>query len=341
MDSKKYYTELNIFRGLIVVWVCLGHSTLAAESGILNPDFYFHTYAYSFHMAAFFLLSAVLFGRKVFAAGSIKDKKVLIINRAAKLLIPYYFFTVVSFVLKLFMDKYAYNPIDFSAKYVLNVLFLGRDNPNGGLWFLFYLFLYSVLAVLLNKIDFRISTAVLFIVKLVLTAFSIKITFFEYAYIFFFGILISTYYEKISSYINKKAEKGGIYFISAATFIASFFLVYLKCLNKNAFLSMLICIYNIVVWYILSVCIANKANVFKKPFDLIGNYGMDIYMIGYYVQIVIRVVLYSMLKVNVTVCSVLMFICSIILPIIISKYIVRKFRITRILVLGDIGHKRV
>lgn len=336
MGSKKYYSELNIFRGLIVTWVCIGHSTLAAESGVLNPDFYFYTYAYSFHMPAFFLLSATLFGRKVLAAKSIEDKKNLIVNRAAKLLIPYYFFTVVSFVLKLFMDKYAYNPIDFSAKYVLNVLFLGKENPNGGLWFLFYLFLYSVLALILNKIDFRISTAVLFIVKLILTAFSIKTIFFEYAYIFFFGILVSTYYEKISSYINKKAQENGLYFISAGTLVAALFLVYLKCLNKNAFLSILICVYNIVVWYILSVCIANKANIFKKPFDLIGNYGMDIYMIGYYVQIVIRVILYSMLKVNITICSVLMFICSIILPIIISKCIVRKFKITRILVLGDI-----
>lgn len=67
----------------------------------------------------------------------------------------------------------------------------------------------------------------------------------------------------------------------------------------------------------------------------IGDYGMDIYMIGYYVQIAIRVILYSMLNVNVHICSASMFIFAIIIPIPLSKYIIRKFKLTNAVMLGN------
>lgn len=78
----------------------------------------------------------------------------------------------------------------------------------------------------------------------------------------------------------------------------------------------------------------------KKPANIIGNYGMDIYMIGYYVQISIRVVFGSMLGLPYLFYSICMFIFGLVLPIPISKYIVRKIKILRILVLGDFSKKK-
>ena len=91
---------------------------------------------------------------------------------------------------------------------------------------------------------------------------------------------------------------------------------------------------NIVIYYLLSVVI-NAFVKLKKPFMTIGNYGIDIYLIGYYVMITLRVLMKSMLGLPYLVYSLSMFVFGLLLPIPISKYIVRKVRILRILALGD------
>ena len=100
-----------------------------------------------------------------------------------------------------------------------------------------------------------------------------------------------------------------------------------------------LCIFNILLWYMIALAVTQVKSL-KKAFSVIGNYGMDIYMIGYYVQISIRVVCGSMLHMPYIIYSLLMCIAGLLVPIPVSKYIIRKFKITRALMLGDFSKSK-
>ncbi len=335
--KKKYYDELNIFRALIIVWVVIGHSFDSGNDflGLL------HEYAYTFHMKAFILLSGLLFAKKIKALCSYKEGAKLIGDRFLRLMVPYFFYTGVSIVLKLFLDDYANNKL--SVGVVLNSL-VGVSNPNGGLWFLYALFVLNIFAVLL----FRLPTIAGFILTLALHIIHIKTGVFSnipllnhityYGVFFYGGMALSEHYESISVSMNEFFKRSplasgaaSLIYLPVAFFIS---IAADRALKGSSLLTLLIPVLNITVYYCLSVFI-NSLTKAKKPFMSVGNYGMDIYLIGYYVQITLRVILKSMLGLPYVVYSLSMCIFGLLLPIPISKFIVRKFRITRALMLGD------
>lgn len=340
--KKKYYDELNIFRALIIIWVVIGHSFDAGHDflGLL------HNYAYTFHMEAFFVISGILFARKVSAIKGIKDCGYVIYDRFLRLMVPYFFYTAVSIVLKLFLDGYANNKL--SADVVL-YSFIGERNPNGGIWFLYALFVISAVAVLLFKLPSWLGLVLMLSLHIVgayvTTVRNLPVLTFvvSYGVYFYLGLFISKYYDEISNSMNEFVKKRllisgvvSIIYIPAAFLLTVVISHYSK---GNVLYSLIITILNIVVYYLLCVFINALVKV-KKPFMTIGNYGMDIYLIGYYVQITLRVVLKSMLGFPYIVYSLSMFIFGLLLPIPISKYFVRKFKVTRAIMLGDFKNKR-
>lgn len=343
MKSKKYFDELNIFRALVILWVTLGHSTLfAGDYSSFDLQSFCHGYAYSFHMPALFMLSGMLFAGKFNHSKSIADKSKVIADRFTRLMVPYFFYTAVSYLLKIFTEKYAYNALSTGRKAFVDILF-GMNNPNGGIWFLNTLFFISLIAILINRIDIRIITAGAFAVSL-LSNFTSVLNFNYirniclYSVFFYIGILLmsNTTYERISEKISRVKNKNMLSIISVIGIMLSFMITYVSLYNLNSSVLRYIIIYtNILVWYTVAAAVSINSRVTKKCSMCIGNYGMDIYMIGYYVQIAIRVVLYSILGLNGHICSFAMFILAIIMPIPISKYIIRKFKLTSAIMLGN------
>lgn len=334
MEKKKYFDELNIFRALIIVWVVIGHS-FDAEQSVLG---FLHGYAYTFHMNAFFTLSGLLFASKLNKINTVKDKTLAIADRAKRLIVPYLFFTAVSYFLKMFFEKYANN--ELSGNIIVDVL-LGQNNPNGGLWFLYALFLISVLFIILKELNKYITFAISVILRLVIFFVEIDITpiafIMKYAIFFSAGILIKDFYEDISAYLKSKKATT---VIAVILLIISLAVSYINLyIFTNELFAFAVCIFNIITWYFIATAI-NNTEFIKKAFMTIGDYGMDIYMIGYYVQIVIRVVLGSMLGVPYLIYSMLMCVLVLVLPVLISKYIIRKVGIFRALMLGDFSKKK-
>lgn len=68
--------------------------------------------------------------------------------------------------------------------------------------------------------------------------------------------------------------------------------------------------------------------------DMCGVYTMDIYILHGVVQPVVRAISWHMLHWNYYVCCILMFVFGVIVPLIVSKYIVRRFLWLRRLILG-------
>lgn len=335
--KKKYYDELNIFRSLIIIWVVIGHSFNSGNDflGLL------HVYAYSFHMKAFILLSGLLFAKKLKAVNGFKDGLMLVKDRFLRLMVPYFFYTAVSIVLKIFLDEYANNKLSMS---VIKNSLLGVSNPNGGLWFLYALFVISVFAVLLSWLPSwagLLISAVLYGVYLCVPVLAVTpiVNFITcFGIYFFIGVYLYEHYDKISEAMNEFVNSRktistavALIYLPAAFMIT---VVLARGVQARSIQYFLLALMNITVYYLLSVVI-NAFIKIKKPFMTVGCYGMDIYLIGYYVQITLRVLLKSMLGMPYLVYSAAMFVFGLLLPIPISKYIVRKFRILRIFALGD------
>lgn len=72
----------------------------------------------------------------------------------------------------------------------------------------------------------------------------------------------------------------------------------------------------------------------EKLWMVLGDYGMDIYMIGYYVQQAIFVVCGKILGFDYLVYAWMMLFFGLIAPIFLSKYVVRKNHMLSTLILG-------
>lgn len=336
--KRKYYQELNIFRALIIIWVVIGHSFNK------GTDFlgYLHYYAYTFHMNAFFVLSGLLFSKKVAAIDSVKHGCLAILDRFKRLMVPYFFFTAVSFVLKYYLEDYANHSLPENP---LMSTLLGSSNPNGGLWFLYALFVMSCVAILLCKVPPLLTTLVMLGLRIAMLFVSLPsfgfyplVQLYKSGVCFFFGIFLFRYYDKLSESITRLYfKKRWITAIGNIVLLAvSFGTIRWVQINGTPMkgLSLILIAFNIMVWYFTAVWCASYTGCARllKP---LGDYGMDIYMIGYYVQITLRVVLMSMLGLPYLFYSMMMYIGGLLLPIPISKYIVRRFRVTKALVLGD------
>lgn len=338
-EKKKYFNELNIFRGLIIIWVIIGHSYVS-DSSIFG---FLHDYAYSFHMNAFFMLSGFLMASKLKRCTDFKSSINLIVDRAKRLMVPYFFFTVITYILKMFLESYANNKL--SSNIIVDVL-LSRNNPNGGLWFLYALFIVSVFVVLLNKLNKFVLLAITIAMKIVLIYTNVPVPIIGYllnrSMIVVIGIILFDYYEKIEAFFasNKKGTNIVLYAVGPIMLIASVPLAYLsKRVVDNDYLELAVCLFNIVAWYLLSQLL-NRTSKLKALPTLIGNYGMDIYVFAYFVQIPIRVVLGTMLGLPYAIYATLMFVFGLFIPIPISKYIIRKVRLFRILTLGDFSKEK-
>ena len=155
-SKKQYFNEINIMRGMAVLCVVIGHSFNPTETPTILG--FIKSFVYCFHMPAFFFISGFLEGEK---RRSISEKKQAIVKKAKRLMVPYFFLTVVTALLKLLFGAFARNPLNYSTLAV-DVL-IGRNNPNGGLWFLYALFVISIFGILFDSVSRTVLAGVMFV----------------------------------------------------------------------------------------------------------------------------------------------------------------------------------
>lgn len=161
-SKKQYFNEINIMRGMAVLCVVIGHSFNPTKTPTILG--FIKSFVYCFHMPAFFFISGFLEGEK---RRSISEKKQAIVKKAKRLMVPYFFLTVVTAVLKLLFGAFARNPLNYSTLAV-DVL-IGRNNPNGGLWFLYALFVISIFGILFDTINRTTLTGTMFVLYMLNT----------------------------------------------------------------------------------------------------------------------------------------------------------------------------
>ena len=330
-SKKQYFNEINIMRGMAVLCVVIGHSFNPTETPTILG--FIKSFVYCFHMPAFFFISGFLEGYK---RRSIGEKKQAIIKKAIRLMIPYFFLTVVTAVLKMLFGVFARNPLNYST-IVVDVL-IGRNNPNGGLWFLYALFVISFFGIIFDMMDRLILMSIMFIIY-ILNLFIFKQSgyiigfFFSYAWIYFMGSVVrKNIYDRVKK--SKLVISMSGISLTIAISIGYIALAYIRIYEVQTWiLSSVITVIGVFLLFIISVQI-EQHQCEKKLWMLFGDYGMDIYMIGYYVQQAIYVIVGKILGCNYLIYAWLMLILGLIVPVILSKYIVRKSRVLLMLVLG-------
>ena len=162
---KKHYIFFDIAKGIGIILVVIGHCIpdATAPGGISLPFFKaFHDIIYSFHMPLFFFIAGYFTGDNTGTIMNSYDKVKRLRKRVIRLIIPYFvvglFYAPVKIVLSQFANK-PYNINDF-WKILIGI------NPMGELWFLYSLFIITLIALLLNNKISKLGLAIMLIINI-------------------------------------------------------------------------------------------------------------------------------------------------------------------------------
>lgn len=332
--EKKYYNEINMARGIAILFVVAGHSFPDADLGVFNNVrlfYYFHQFFTCFHMPLFFTLAGFVFMRKYYLMNTFADRKSEIINKIKRIIVPYLTVSILTLFVKQVLAQYAYN--DFNIRDSWQIL-IGR-NPNSGMWFLWTLFMVTLIYIMLNKVNIFIITGCfgfLYIIQDYIQIQNIGLLHIcQFGVYFGIGIIVAKYYEKI--YFNLK--RFG-YKIPLITWIGLIMLFIINNSNHNIYINFVIDYLG--VFACLSTSIQIDIKNMKRAkflFSDLGTYSYDIYLLSYFVQIPTRILCFSVIGMPYVLCVILMFFMGVIVPYIGAKYIIRKVNILSKFVLGN------
>lgn len=331
MKQKEYFSELNIMRGMAVLCVVIGYSfDPTTEPTILG---FLKSFVYCFHMPAFFFISGFLVKEQKLTW---TDKINKIKHKASRLMVPYLFLTIVTVGLKVLFGTFARNPLNYNT--LLVDIMIGRNNPNGGLWFLYALFVISAAGILSAGVDvsilFGISVGLHLMNVFVLHQSGHIFGFFlTYAMYYLGGSVFRKYcYAKVAQSKLITSGRGKIPILMGTGLLIGVAFIRVYYVN-NWLLSTVVTVGGIAILYLWALD-ADRESKSRQLWMMLGDYGMDIYMIGYYVQQSIYVILGKVLHQDYYVYAWCMLVGGVVLPVLISKYIVRKNRLMSRLILG-------
>ncbi len=337
MKNKNWFEEINIARGIGVLLVMLGHAFPDTAIGIKNAWAKgLFDIIYSFHIPLFIFMSGFV-ADKVLKIFKLRETQIYIISRAKRLLIPYFFLTICYLPMKLVMSKFANVPYDLKS--IWEVLF--GESPDYALWTLYTLFLLSVFSALfVNEKNIKYWVIVFLVIYIVYTLCNIVNVpvglgmFFERGVWYFLGLLVRIHYRKIKEYYENR--KKLIVLLPSVIFIVANII---KGIFDFPYKNLLI-IFTASTGIILILSIScfvgscSETNICKKIFSELGKYSMDIYVLSTFIQPVVRMVFWSMMRMNYVLCVIVSVVLGAIVSIAISKYIIRKVPIFRKLMLG-------
>ena len=225
---------------------------------------------------------------------------------------------------KLVLSSFAHQP------YKLNTLplILFGENPNGGLWFLYALFLIQLFtAKFANEKNLPLMIFLCPVILASLNAFTDLIGLdlysisraFVNAPFFILGLWFGKDFKNYMHILNNR-----IYIYIYVSFVVSEVLTLAGVMQLNSLCA---------ITGILSVLIFTSRYQ-NRLLCLAGEYSMDIYVMHGIFMVMLRIPLWSILKINYYVCSVILFIGGVVLPVLVSHYIIRRSKLLKFLILG-------
>lgn len=333
---QKRYDEIDLTKGFAIILAVFGHAAPDAVKGfwIVGQDSLsasLHYLVYSFHMALFFACSGFLLFPKLNVEGGAGITK-----RFRRLMVPYIFLSLVYLCAKMYGGSLADNQLTGNPA----VAILFGNSPCFGAWFLWCLFVMTMVVLCFKKVNLWILLAVSVALSYIPIEYGDNFMGLEKAQVnimwVVLGCIVRKYYDKISSKIN-------IYIGLSAALV----LIVLHMSNgifviNNHFVGHSIAIIKTLSGIIASFTFCyllafHTASLSYKGLKLCGDYCMDIYILSMFVLVPLRI-----LYVNVGVMNYIPYylwlliatIFGVVIPIFLSKFVVRKVKILKILLIG-------
>ena len=335
-EKRKYrYTEVDIARGIGIFFVVLGHSIKQTQTGAGWIRILIYI-IYSFHMPLFFCLSGFV-SAKILEMHR-KERISYTLSRARRLLIPYFTIGLLYIPVKLKMSDLAVKPFTVTDVWKLLI----GQNPDVSLWFLYILFLIELIcAMLVNTYNFRSIWYGSFFLSVAIYWANLDIRTPKYLFFFLMGIWVRLKFEdsRKAGYEDAMDGQDLLAFLALVTDIFAIVFLYRTTITVTMMLTSLCGIY-LVLW-ISSRLVYNIDGEKKEPgrvtriLLLLGLFSMDIYILHEPIMTAVRLLIWNRLGLNYILCTFLIFICALCLPIPISKWIIRKIRPLRFLLLGE------
>ncbi len=363
--AKQHFREIDVCKGLGIILVVLGHSL--KQTGVTNTVFdVLLSVIYSFHMPLFFFLSGFV-SAKILKFTTGRERIEYVKSRAIRLLVPYFTVGILYLPVKYLLSSFAVKAYDFSAAWKL---FLG-ENPNTALWFLYVLFWVSALcAVCMRERTQYLWLGITAALSLCACVFGWTGRLPKYAVFFVLGLIARQSYESFRPCL----QKGWPVFVSAVLFTIANVLLFKTGREVFWELTALSGIYCLLSFALLLVETGGrrerKGSVVTQTPDLkntekdgskepdsiscsdrglqemkrswkgislleqLGEYSMDVFILSEPFQTVCRLLFWNVLHVNYLACTCLCFLAALLLPIPVSRTIVRRVKIFRLLLLG-------
>ena len=330
VEKKAHDKTLDIAKGIAILCVVLGHSfpsnIFTGETGLDYAAKLIYDFVYSFHMPVFFFISGYLFNNAWInhRAGTVKRK-------AQRLLIPYITFSILYIPLRLVASGMANS--DFKGGY-WQIAF--GVSPNGGVWFLYTLFLFFVMTFyLVNNSNIKIVLIVSVCVSVISQiGLPFSQTLHDVAprildiFRFYIYFILGLYIREIT---QKKTRFEKIFFsngiIKTMLFVILFSLYDLFALK-------IFCVPVALLGVNLTLITSKK--LYSDILDYLGRISIDIYLLYGPIMVVLRWI-FIRLAVTKVLIPIGMFSLSLILAVLISRYIIHKIEIVEVLCTGNKG----
>lgn len=328
---KKYFPWVNIARGIGMILVVMGHAAHDTWIRSGNESFavqFLIDFIYSFHMPLFFFVSGFCCQR-ILKLVKLREKSDYIFTRFKRLMVPYFCVGILYIPVKLLFADEATNRISWDTF----IDFFNGSNPHGQLWTLYALFLLAVFFTLINPVEKK----AMLVISLVLTIFSafydIKISIIQrstYEALFYmWGLFMGEWWEKSG---EKLLTKKRCILLAAASFVVLLGLNIARTFSGFLQLYVPAAIVGIACVCFISIAIQEHK---CRILNTVGKYSMDIYIIANAFQVLSRSILLNRLHLPHIVCFAASLIAGLVIPVIISKFIIRKVPLFKMLILGD------
>ena len=335
---KKRYYEIDFCRGLGIILVVLGHALKQTGTLTAGMDVTLSV-IYSFHMPLFFLLSGFT-ALKILGLKDWKEKKEYLLGRACRLLVPYFVIGILYIPVKIYMSKYAIKPYELSQCWRLLI----GENPNTALWFLYILFLCSLVCMLfLNMKNLNMVLAAAFVLSGAACALGWEWRFPRYFFFFVLGIVLRSHYSQwkmkicrfevflaglvmfgVSNYFYYRYD--GLYFLVTAI-SGSLIVLIFSCAAVGGIASP--------VREGTKEAGNESEPLWRRALLAAGRSSMEIYIFSEPVMTVVRLLVWNILGWGVAACTFLCFACALLLPVPACNLFVRNIALLRFLFLGE------
>ena len=323
--AKVRNDSFDIAKGFGILFVVLAHCISPVMEGHHFLHWLYIT-IYSLVLPLFFITSGY-FSKKLVLKPMSKFE--LIKQRAARLMIPYCVWAVIYLPMKFVMAEH----VRFSSEYKWYTFFLG-NNPDGQLWFLYVMFVASVIMILFTSEKNITAFAVVFMVislfapgipnELRFTSIALNFSLYQVGF-FFLGAFIALKcdFEKVS--------KNKIAIIVSSILLLSYFVVLWIADKKIWYLETIAATCGIYVCFYISSLLSKT--VLNKPLSFLGKKSMEIYIMHAPILVASRIV-FSKLISNDYLYVVLSVVTAIGVSIALS-WVVNKIKIARLLIFGS------